>query len=58
MSIVTDASRPSAETESELTRYGIVRVPADHYEFGGYRYTNLADAVAEARRRQVGGSAR
>ena len=28
----------------------IVRVPADHFEVDGYRYTNLADAMAQSRR--------
>lgn len=43
----------SAESDSaDMARLGIARVPADHFEVGGYRYTKLGDAVAEARRRQ------
>ena len=30
--------------------YRIVRVPSDHFEVDGYRYTNLADAMAQSRR--------
>lgn len=33
-----------------MDRHGITLVRADHYHVGGYRYTKLADAVAQARR--------
>lgn len=39
-----------SETDAEMKRYGIIQVPAHFYEFGGYRYTNVKDAIAEARR--------
>jgi hypothetical protein len=35
---------------SELERYGIVRVPADIFEWNGFRYTHARDALAAARR--------
>jgi hypothetical protein len=35
---------------SELTRYGIERVPADVFLWGGYRYSNPRDAMAAAKR--------
>ena len=35
---------------AELERYGIVRVPADTFEWNGYRYTHARDALAAARR--------
>lgn len=38
-----------AELET-LAQYGITRVPATAYLVGGYRYSSLADAVAQARR--------
>jgi hypothetical protein len=45
---------PTASTASvpadELERHGIVRVPGEHFEYGGYRYTNLSDALAQAKR--------
>ena len=53
MDAIPPADR-SAAPAGELERYGIVRVPAEHFEYGGYRYTNLADAVAEAKRRAAG----
>ena len=37
-------------TDAELDRYGIERVPADVYLWGGYRYSNLSDAIAAAKR--------
>jgi hypothetical protein len=33
-----------------MERYGIELVPADSYRLGQFRYTNLADAVAQAKR--------
>ena len=35
---------------AELAQYGIDRVPADVYLWGGYRYSNAHDAVAAAKR--------
>ena len=35
-----------------METYGITRVPVDYFYFGGFRYTNLKDAVAEAKRQQ------
>jgi len=34
----------------ELDRYGIQRVPADAFLWGGYRYSNARDALAAAKR--------
>ena len=36
--------------QAELDRYGIERVPADVYLWGGYRYSNGRDALAAAKR--------
>jgi hypothetical protein len=36
--------------QSELDLYGIQRVPADMFLWGGYRYSNARDAVAAAKR--------
>lgn len=41
---------PPSDTEAELKRHGIREVPANFYEYGGYRYTNVKDAIAEALR--------
>jgi kynurenine formamidase len=45
----------SPEITEELAKYGITRVPVDYFYFGKYRYTNLEDAVAEAKRDQGSG---
>lgn len=38
-------------TEAQImARYGIVRRSVDFFHIGPYRYTNLGDAVAEAKR--------
>lgn len=36
--------------QAELDRYGIQRVPADNFLWGGYRYSNARDALAAAKR--------
>ena len=36
--------------QGELDRYGIERVPADVFLWGGYRYSNASDALAAAKR--------
>jgi hypothetical protein len=44
-------SRPDEEADrAELDRYGIERVPADLFLWGGYRYSNARDALAAAKR--------
>ena len=45
----------SPEITEELAKYGITRVPVDYFYYGKYRYTNLEDAVAEAKRDQRSG---
>jgi hypothetical protein len=44
--MTTDAIPDNAE----LKRHGIVRIPADTFEWGGYRYTHARDALAAAKR--------
>jgi hypothetical protein len=39
-----------APDPKELERYGIVRVPADTFQWNGYRYSHVRDALAAARR--------
>jgi hypothetical protein len=36
--------------EATLAEHGIIRVPADRFDVDGYRYTNAADAIAQAKR--------
>lgn len=36
--------------EELLARYGITSVPTMRYEWGGFHYTNLHDAIAAAKR--------
>jgi hypothetical protein len=42
---------PPATDEDQMARYGITRVPVDYFHFKGFRYTSLADAVAQAQLR-------
>jgi len=34
----------------EMEKFGITRVRVDNFYYGGFHYTNLDDALAEARR--------
>lgn len=36
--------------DAEMTKYGITRVPVDHFHYREFRYTNLKDAIAQAER--------
>jgi hypothetical protein len=47
---VTEATRPPAPNDAQLTTLGITRIPADIFEVGGYRYSNARDAIAAAER--------
>lgn len=42
------------EQEAEMRRLGIRRVPVDTFHVGSYRYSNLADAIAQAERMSDG----
>ena len=44
------ASNREEVPQSELDRYGIERVPADVFLWGGYRYSSARDALAAAKR--------
>jgi hypothetical protein len=47
----SNAENSLAESaRSQLEQYGIERVPADVFVWGGYRYTNASDAIAAAKR--------
>lgn len=41
-----------ADIADQMAAYGITRVPVDYFHVGEFRYSNLEDAIAEARRRQ------
>jgi hypothetical protein len=52
--MTTRDNQTSADPEPDrelLERHGIAVVRADQYHVGRYRYTNLADAIAQAVRR-------
>jgi hypothetical protein len=37
-------------SQDEMAKYGITRVPGDYYHYKQYRYTRLNDAIAQAER--------
>jgi hypothetical protein len=42
----------AATPDEEMIHYGITKTSEDHYYYGNYHYTNLADAIAQASREQ------
>ena len=46
-----------SDQKAELKKYGIERVPVDYFHYRQFRYTNMDDAIAQARRdKQTGKS--
>jgi len=43
-------SRDDKIEQAELDKHGITRVPAEVFLWGGYRYSNVRDALAAAKR--------
>jgi len=43
----------SPEAEAEMERLGITRVPIDYFHWREFRYTNLNDAIAQAKMAQA-----
>lgn len=41
---------PRATMDEMLTKHGITRVSVDHFYIGGFHYTKLDDAIAQAER--------
>lgn len=44
------ASAPDASLDETLVKHGITRVSVDHFYTGGFHYTNVDDAIAQAKR--------
>jgi hypothetical protein len=39
-------------TAESMAQYGITRVSVDYFHYKGFRYTNLDDAIAQAKRQK------
>jgi hypothetical protein len=53
------AGRPApADDRALMAAHGITRTIVHHFFVDGYRYTKLADALAQAKRRSAKGEAR
>ena len=54
--VSTDHNAPgpalSTEALDDMAKHGITRSTVDYYHCGAYRYTNLKDAIAEAKRQK------
>ena len=56
MTGATQSGTRHAETQEELeemAKFAIARVPVDWFHFREFRYTNLKDAIAEAKRQEA-----
>jgi hypothetical protein len=49
-----DEERPiiGQDSTDEMAMYGITRIPVDYFHFKEFRYSNLEDAIAQAKRQQ------
>ncbi|MCJ9429651.1 hypothetical protein [Kordiimonas marina] len=52
--VAGSSQRPSQPDMAMMAQYGIKRVPVDYFHVGAFRYTSLADAVAQAKRMAIG----
>ncbi|MGB0577508.1 MAG: hypothetical protein ACPGPC_15360 [Alphaproteobacteria bacterium] len=53
LEVQTEANTDLAKTATaEMKKFGITRVAVDYFHCGEFRYTNLQDAIAHAKRRQ------
>jgi hypothetical protein len=41
------------DAAEQMAKYGITRVPKDYFLYKEYRYTNLDDAIAQAKRQHL-----
>jgi len=48
------ASAFSPEVAEEMLKFGITRVSIEHFRYKDFRYTNVRDAIAQAKRQQAG----
>ena len=48
--IKTSSEAGHRVSDDEITKYGITRVAVDHFHYREFQYTNLEDAVAQAKR--------
>ena len=51
---VRPESTPTEDLQQQLQRYSIVPVQLTVFDWGGYRYTNVSDAIAAAKRASSG----
>jgi hypothetical protein len=42
----------SVEALDDMAKHGITRTTVDYFHCGAYRYTNLKDAIAQAKRQK------
>ena len=45
-----DQAGSGLSAEQEMAELGITRVPVDYFHYQEFRYANLKDAIAQARR--------
>lgn len=48
----------ASDIAEQMATYGITRVPVEYFHVGKYRYSNLDDAVAEAKRQELAAKGR
>ncbi|MEQ8320047.1 MAG: hypothetical protein RH946_07285 [Rhodospirillales bacterium] len=43
----------ATENKGLMIEYGITNIPVDCFHIGGFKYTNLKDAISQAKRLQA-----
>lgn len=43
-------SNDEKDLERQMREFGVKRVPVDYFHIDGFRYTDLKDAIAQAKR--------
>jgi hypothetical protein len=43
----------AVDMADQMATHGITRVPVDYFHVGKFRYSNLDDAIAEAKRQKL-----
>ena len=50
--IETERIGAEQDASGQMAKYGITRVPVDHFHYKEFRYSSLQEAIAEAKRQQ------
>jgi len=50
MTEVAPQSNREKDLERDMREFGVKRIPVDYFHINGFRYTDVKDAIAQAKR--------